>query len=140
MSRFEFSILETQPMGEEPPAEQGYEAERRYGIPRDGDSRTKYLQEWRSEPIDPNEPHLLVFTFYEAKDDGDVEFRYTSKPSENFLKRQWDREVGSVKDALNVFIPDEFEFDQPVFELPKRQIRRTVCRAMVYPSGVTSTG
>ena len=147
MSRFEFSILETQPMGEGPPAERGYEAERRYGIPRDDTPRhgsphgprTEYLQEWKSEPIDPNLPHLLVFTFYEAKDDGDVEFRYTSEPSENFLKRQWDREVDSVKDTLNVFIPDEFEFDQPVFELPKRQIRRVVCRAMVYPSGVTST-
>ena len=139
MSRFEFSILETQPMGEKPPAEQGYEAERRYGIPRDPDSRTKYLQDWKSDPIDPNEPHLLVFTFYEAKDDGDVEFRYTSEPSENWWKRQWDREVDSGEDALNVFLPDAFEFDQPVFELPKRQIRRVVCRAMVYPSGVTST-
>ena len=34
LSRFDFSILESQPMGESPPEEDGYLAERFYGVPQ----------------------------------------------------------------------------------------------------------
>ena len=133
LDRFEFSILESSPMGQTPPEELGYEAERRYGIPRDEAERGRYLENWKSESINPNMPHLLVFTFYEAKREDEAEFRYAQEPSEGF----WDRVGDEVKDAyhaatFNVTNP-------PVFEIPKRRIRRVVCRAMVYPSGVHSS-
>ena len=113
LSRFDFSILESQPMGESPPEEDGYLGERFYGIPQDGVARAEYLAEWRSAPIDPNIPHLMVFTFYEARQEGDLKFK-----------------IGPNQD-------DHGE----VFKLPKRQIRRVICRAMIYPSGLNpSTG
>ena len=107
LSRFDFSILESQPMGESPPEEDGYLAERFYGIPQDVDERANYLQEWRSAPIDPNMPHLMVFTFYEARQEGDLKFK-----------------IGSDNDHGETF------------QLPKRQIRRVICRAIIYPSGL----
>ena len=107
LSRFDFSILESQPMGESPPEEDGYLAERFYGVPQDSDERTEYLDNWRSAPIDPNRPHLMVFTFYEARQEGDLKFK-----------------IGPEDD------------DGEVFQLPKRQIRRVICRAMIHPSGL----
>ena len=113
LSRFDFSILESQPMGEFPPEEDGYPTERFYGIPRDDDARTAYIDGWRSDPIDPNMPYLLVFTFYEAKQDGDVKFQ----------------------------IGEQGEDYGAMFKLPKRRIRRVICRAMIHPSGFNpSTG
>ena len=108
LSRFDFSILESQPMGESPPEEDGYLGERFYGIPQDSDARAEYLAEWRSAPIDPNMPYLMVFTFYEARQEGDLKFK-----------------IG----------PDERRHGE-VFQLPKRQIRRVICRAMIHPSGL----
>ena len=133
LDRFEFSILESSPMGQTPPEELGYEAERRYGIPRDEEERGKYLGNWKSESIDPNMPHLLVFTFYEAKREGEAEFRYAQEPREGF----WNRAGGVLKDAYHAATFDVT--NPPVFEIPKRRIRRVVCRAMVYPSGVRSS-
>ena len=114
LSRFDFSILESQPMGESPPEEDGRTAERFYGIPQSDDERTTYIGGWRSAPIDPNMPHLLVFTFYEARQDGDLKFQIR---------------------------PEEVEGGMAFFQLPKRQIRRVICRAMIHPSGFNpSTG
>ena len=116
LSRFDFSILESQPMGESPPEEDGHLAERFYGIPQDVDARTTYVDDWRSAPINPNMPHLLVFTFYEVRQEGDLKFM-----------------IGG----------EEFNTEGygGVFKLPKRQIRRVVCRAMIHPSGFSpSTG
>ena len=133
LDRFEFSILESSPMGQTPPEELGYEAERRYGIPRDEEERGKYLEKWKSESIDPNMPHLLVFTFYEAKREDEAEFRYAQEPSEGF----WNRVGDELKNAYHSATFDVT--NPPVFEIPKRRIRRVVCRAMVYPSGVRSS-
>ena len=108
LSRFDFSILESQPMGESPPEEDGYLAERFYGVPQSDTERAEYLDNWRSAPIDPNRPHLMVFTFYEARQEGDLKFK-----------------IG----------PDEKDHGE-VFQLPKRQIRRVICRAMIHPSGL----
>ena len=133
LDRFEFSILESSPMGQTPPEELGYEAERRYGIPRDEKERGKHLEKWKSESIDPNMPHLLVFTFYEAKREDEAEFRYAQEPSEGVLDWLSDK----VKNAYHAATFDVT--NPPVFEIPKRRIRRVVCRAMVYPSGVHSS-
>ena len=110
LNRFDFSILESQRMGEVPPEQEGYDAERIYGIPRDSGFRDKYLAEWAFKPVDPNMSHLLVFTFYEVQHEGDQKFK--------------------IHDA-----------DLEVLKLPKRRIRRVICRAMIHPSGFNpSTG
>ena len=108
LSRFDFSILESQPMGESPPEEDGYLAERFYGVPQNSDERDGYLAEWKSDPINPNMPYLMVFTFYEARQEGDLKFK-----------------IG----------PNEEDHGE-VFQLPKRQIRRVICRAIIHPSGL----
>ena len=112
LSRFSFSILEEQRMGEIPPDQRGYEAEKRYGIPRDPRERQTYLSNWADGPMDPNLPHMLVVAFYEARAEDGLKFQYTGK--------------------------DEYggdDFSIRLFELPKREIRRVVCRMMVYPAG-----
>ena len=53
-------------------------------------------------------PYLMVFTFYEARTEGDVKFK-----------------IG----------PDEVRHGE-VFQLPKRQIRRVICRVIIHPSGL----
>lgn len=112
LSRFSFSILEGQPMGDTPPAQRGYEAERRYGIPVHPEARETYLDGWADEPVNPNMPHLLVMTFYEARFDGEIKFSYYGT-----------NEYGDPNKHVSAF------------DLPKRDIRRVVCRMMVYPSG-----
>ena len=113
LNRFDFSILESQPMGKSPPEEDGYLAERFYGMPQDAVEQRAYVDAWRSAPIDPNMPHLLVFTFYEVQQDGDLKFQIG---------------LGENHQA-------------EMFKLPKRRIRRVICRAMIHPSGFSpSTG
>ena len=113
LNRFDFSILESQPMGDSPPEEDGYLAERFYGIPQDANAQRAYVDAWRSAPIDPNMPHLLVFTFYEVWQEGDLKFQIG---------------LGENHQA-------------EIFKLPKRRIRRVICRAMIHPSGFSpSTG
>ena len=113
LSRFDFTIEESQVMGSTPPAQQGYVTERRFGIPIDPEKRVEYVENWAAESINPNKSHLLVFTFYEAELDDDVLFS----------------------------IIGEEEFHLQNFQLPKRRIRRVICRAMIHPSGIDpSTG
>ena len=123
LNRFDFSILESQPMGESPPEEDGYRAERFYGVPQDINSRAEYLAEWRSAPIDPNIPHLMVFTFYEARHEGDMKFNVA--PDEGRLS--------NAATAVNNWVRGKHG---EMFRLPKRQIRRVICRAMIHPSGL----
>ena len=121
LSRFDFSIIEGQPMGDTPPGQKGYEAERRYGIPRAADKREVYLSAWKSESVNPNMPHLLVVTYYEARAEHMVGFNYCPK-----LPGSLDP-AGSVR--------KEMCESSGVLDLPRREIRRVVCRVMVYPSG-----
>ena len=93
-------------MGDFPPGQKGYDAERRYGLPRDGEERDAYVVDWAFRPVDPNMPHLLVVTFYEAKVDKDL------------VDFQIDDGVGSL-----------------VFSLPKRRLQQVICRMFVHPSG-----
>ena len=107
-------------MGETPPDQRGGEAPKRYGIPRDPAARKAYLAAWANEPVSPNMPHLLVVTFYEARMEQELKFGYLGK--------------SSYSEHLST--PDYGEGDTiNAFDLPKREIRRVVCRMMVYPSG-----
>ena len=111
LNRFNFLINESERMGNFPPGQRGYDAERRYGLPRDGDRRDEYVENWAFKPVDPNMPHLLVVTFYEAKVDKDlVDFR--------------------IDDDAGAF----------VFSLPKRRLQRVICRMFVHPSGNDPSG
>ena len=106
LNRFDFLINESERMGNFPPGQKGYDAERRYGLPRHGDKRDDYVDNWAFKPVDPNMPHLLVVTFYEAKVDKDlVDFKV-------------DDDVGAL-----------------VFSVPKRRLQRVICRMFVHPSG-----
>ena len=111
LNRFDFLINESERMGNFPPGQRGYDAERRYGLPRDGTQRDKYVDNWAFKSVDPNMPHLLVVTFYEAKVDKDlVDFKV-------------DDDVGSL-----------------VFSVPKRRLQRVICRIFVHPSGNNPAG
>ncbi len=106
LNRFDFLINESERMGNYPPGQKGYDAGRRYGLPRHGGKRDDYVDNWAFKRVDPNMPHLLVVTFYEAKVDKDlVDFRV-------------DDDVGAL-----------------VFSLPKRRLQRVICRMFVHPSG-----
>ena len=107
LNRFEFLIYESERMGDSAASGKGYDAERRYGIPQNDERRDEYVRDWAFEEVDPNMPHLLVFTFYEARiDDELVDFR-----------------VG------------DDESQSQSFSLPKRRVQRVVCRMLVHPSG-----
>ena len=107
LNRFEFLIYESERMGDSAASGKGYDAERRYGIPQDDAKKRDHVDEWAFKEVDPNMPHLLVFTFYEAIiDDELIDFRVGDDGSE----------VQS-------------------FSLPKRRIQRVVCRMLVHPSG-----
>ena len=111
LNRFDFLINESERMGNFPPGQKGYDAERRYGLPRDGGDRDRYVDNWAFKAVDPNMPHLLVVTFYEAKVDEDlVDFKV-------------DDDVGAL-----------------VFSVPKRRLQRVICRMFVHPSGNEPSG
>ena len=107
LDRFEFLIYESERMGDSAASGKGYDAERRYGIPQDDAKERDHVDEWAFQEVDPNMPHLLVFTFYEAMiDDELVDFK-----------------VGDAGSEVQSF------------SLPKRRIQRVVCRMLVHPSG-----
>ena len=111
LNRFDFLINESERMGNFPPGQRGYDAERRYGLPRNGLQRDAYVDNWAFKSVDPNMPHLLVVTFYEAKVDKDlVDFKI-------------DDDVGAL-----------------VFSVPKRRLQRVICRIFVHPSGNNPAG
>ena len=106
LTEFSFIINETEPMGNASPAEAGYDAEKRFGIPRDAGSKEKYLSEWANRSIDPIHPHLLVVTYYEARFKDDVKFKLRNS-----------------------------KFFDSALKMPKREIRRVICRIVVPPRG-----
>ncbi len=107
LNRFEFLIYESERMGDSAASGKGYDAERRYGFPRDAEGRRTHVDDWAFKQVDPNMPHLLVFTFYEARiDDKLIDFKVG--------------DVGSESQS---------------FSLPKRRVQRVVCRMLVHPSG-----
>ena len=95
LGRFDFVIYESERMGELDPGDKGYDLERRYGFPRDAGQRRDYVDNWAFEPVDPNMPHLLMVTFYEAKVDDDLVDFYDDEGSHVFSlpKRRLQRVV-----------------------------------------------
>ena len=111
LSVFQFDVKEQEPMGRA--TESGGQAEARYGIPTDPDSRKDYLDSWPRGAIDPNRSYLMVVTYYESyRHYYDLESRVAF---ENYL-------------------------DGSRIRLPKRYVRRVVCRLMVSPSGFAPAG
>ena len=93
--------------------ESGGQAEARYGIPTDGEARGTYIESWPRGAIDPNRSYLMVVTYYESyRHYYDLESRVAF---ENYL-------------------------DGSRIRLPKRYVRRVVCRLMVSPSGFAPAG
>ena len=121
LNRFSFSIVEGQAMGETPPDQRGGEAPKRHGIPRDPGGRKTYLDGWANEPVSPNMPHLLVVTFYEGRMEEELKFGYLGR--NEYSEHLSTPDYGDDAETINAF------------GLPKREIRRVVCRMMVYPSG-----
>ena len=117
LNRFEFVIYESERMGDSAVSGKGYDTERRYGIPKDDAEKRNHVDKWAFQKVDPNMPHLLVFTFYEAMiDDKLVDFRVG------------DFEVANAEGGVDVS-------DVQSFSLPKRRVQRVVCRMLVHPSG-----
>ena len=111
LSVFQFDVKEQEPMGRV--TESGGQAEARYGIPTERDARDTYIEGWPRRAINPNRSYLMVITYYESYYHYyDLESRVTF---ENYL-------------------------DGSRVRLPKRYVRRVVCRLMVSPSGLTPSG
>ena len=117
MSHYSFVIREGVAMGRPDVEAEGQGQLKRYGVPLKPDMMRKYMDEWPNEPIDPNRPYMMVVTFYEV-------LRGTGVSSGEGGKRGF-------------FVLGE---DQAAgrFEIPKRNIRRVVCRLMVVPPGFSS--
>ena len=99
LSVFQFDVKEQEPMGRA--TESGGQAEARYGIPTAEGPRKNYIDSWPRGAIDPNRSYLMVVTYYESyRHYYDLESRVTF---ENYL-------------------------DGSRIRLPKRYVRRVVCR------------
>ncbi len=74
LNRFDFVIDESRRMRKPSAGEGERDAERRYDLSRDDARRRDYVSNRAFKPLDPNMPHLLVVTFYEARFNGKVDF------------------------------------------------------------------
>ena len=83
----------------------------RYGAPLRDPGRKTYLEAWPKKSIDPNRSYLMVIAYYEAFDPHKL-----VNPGADFRSSGGD------------------------LRLPKRYIRRVVCRMLVSPSGYTPAG
>ena len=91
----------------------------RFGAPRRrvDDLEPNYAQfvkAWPSEPINPNQSYLMVVTYYES--------------------------LSPVhpQDEKRVMVISAGEFREEAVVLPRRYLRRVVCRLLIYPSGIES--
>ena len=109
LSVFSFAVKEAEPMGRA--SQSGEAVMRRYGVPLDRGKRENYFNEWARKPIDPTRSYLLVFTYYESLNPNAIGGR-------GIMFQKSDK--GGDR-----------------YRLPKRHIRRVVCRMLVSPSGFT---
>ena len=86
---------------------------RRRGAVTDPDTYEQFVEAWPAGSIDPNQSYLLVVTFYEA-----------------YHPHRW-----GVKGSRHLEVSYETAAGETVI-LPKRTLRRVVCRMVVYPSGI----
>ena len=106
LSTFQFEVKESAPMGRA--LESGGAGEVRYGVPNDPDYRKAYIDAWADRGFDPNRSYLMVVTYYEV----------ALNPS------------GRDQGVVTYTAPGKDRI-----ALPKRSIRRVVCRMLVSPSG-----
>ena len=113
-SEFSFVVEESVQVGGSDWQKGGVDVEKRYGVPKDGAARDKYLKAWPAGSIDPRQAYLLVVTFYQSLD--------PERTLSGDLYRKY-----KIKSAGTV--------NHEVVRLPGRKIRRVVCRLLVHPSG-----
>ena len=119
LSRFDFVIDEAEHLASHSIHELDEEGRKRFGFPLSADLADRYVVEWPFQPISPNRPYLLVFTFYEMAQEGDIKFRAIN-PATGQAYEDDETDVPFLKEELKV---------------PERHIRRVVCRAVILPSG-----
>ena len=110
LNRFDFVIDEAEHFGSHSIAALDDEGRRRFGFPRNPHQVAPYTAQWPYQPISPNRPYLLVFTYYEQVHDGGVEFKVTDADEDN-------------------------PYHDEKVKVPERHIRRVICRAIINPSG-----
>ncbi len=109
LSVFSFAVKEAEPMGRA--SQSGEAVMRRYGVPLHREKMENYFEEWARKPIDPTRSYLMVFTYYESLNSHAIGGR-------GIMFQKSDK--GGDR-----------------YRLPKRHIRRVVCRMLVSPSGFT---
>ena len=112
LNRFEFVIDEAEQFNSGSINSLDDEGKRRFGFPKNEGLVPKYVAQWPFQPIDPNRPYLMVFTYYEATHDGSVTFKMRD----------------DQRDPDNAFHDHDLK-------VPRRYMRRVICRAIVLPSG-----
>ena len=120
---FEFDIVEGQRFNEFGAAQSEAELYRRMGIPEESNAQLAALTNWPNDILSPNEPHLLVLTFYEGKVADPVTVRQGTKKMVLHVGlggKTWTEEV----------------VDEDVGKVPAYRYRRVVCRVLVYPLGL----
>ena len=110
LNRFDFVIDEAEQFGSHSIVALDDEGRRRFGFPRSPGQVAPYTAQWPHQPISPNRPYLLVFTYYEQVHDGGVEFKVTDADEDN-------------------------PYHDEKVKVPERHIRRVICRAIINPSG-----
>ena len=119
LSRFDFVIDEAEHFGSHGIHQLDEEGRRRFGFPLSANLVEDYVAQWPFQPISPNRPYLLVFTFYEMAQEGDIKFRAVN-PATDQAYEDHETDDPFLKEELKV---------------PERHIRRVVCRAVILPSG-----
>ena len=121
LNRFFFVIDEGSKFGSEVEVQGGVGLDK-FGAPHrrkesDGEdtpSYERFVEDWPGGPIDPNRAYLFVFTFYESR---------------NPLTDSY-----GIRTESKLKVKGE-DFDEKI-KLPRRFLRRVICRALVYPSGI----
>ena len=123
LNQFRFRVAEHEPLRELANDTSGRDAERRFGVPRSPQYRQEYLDDYarlvQRTSLDPNRSHLMVVTFYESRNDTSYQVEF-SRP-------------GHLVDWRGVFGGD----GEDDLNLPKRWLRRVICRVVIAPVGFT---
>ena len=113
LSRFSFEINESSVTGDEVSDLEGDVLyQRRLGVPKSDAGMRAAVGGMPAKRLDPNRAHLLVFTFYE----GVHNVRGWSQDGARYILKVDGKESGE-------------------FSLPRRRLRRVVCRMVILPLG-----
>lgn len=118
MSRFQFHIADGLRFGSLPDGN----LTRSLGISNRGTVPFSRFQDWPNAPLSPNHTHILVVTFYEAREAGTV-----------YVK-------AGFEDTSAVSVTDDVASDfKGGLSIPRVEYRRILCRVLVPPMGVAAT-